>query len=186
MRDFDLLFRKYHNRLLLYALKFIESESDALDIVQNIFVAVWESRKYQQNEQLVKAYLFIAVKNSCLNHLKHQKVVRRFELHVALQLKEMEADYYQSGEKSLIEGENLRQMDEAIDSLKDIYREVIILSRIEGLKNLEIAEKLNVPVRTVETRIFRALSLIKERMMKKQFFILLHMSRLRIFSSFRC
>ena len=179
MSDFDSLFRTYHSRLLLYALKFIESESDALDIVQNIFVAVWESGKYKQGEELVKAYLFSAVKNSSLNYLKHQKVVRRFEHHVALQLREMEAVHYQSGEKTLIEGENLRHIDDAIDSLKDIYRQVIVLSRIEGLKNHEIAEKLNVPVRTVETRIFRALSLIKEKISQNSFFVLLYMRRLR-------
>lgn len=178
MADFDYIFGKYHRQLLLYSLKFVESESEALDIVQNIFVAIWENGKFRQDEELVRAYLFNAVKNSCLNHLKHQKVVRRFEHDVALQLKEMEAAHYQSGEKSLIEQENLAQIDQAINSLTDIYREVILLSRFEGLKNAEIAEKLNIPLRTVETRIFRALSSLKEKMSQKSFFILLHLNSL--------
>lgn len=178
MPDFDFLFRKYHRRLLLYSLKYVESESEALDIVQNIFVAVWENGKYKQNDELVKAYLFSAVKNSCLNYIKHQKVVRQFEYDAALEIKDMEAVHYQSGEKSLIEKETLKQIDEAINSLTDIYREVIFLSRFEGLKNHEIAEKLNVPVRTVETRIFRALSSLKEKMSKKSFFILLYLNGL--------
>lgn len=179
MTEFDLLFRKYHRRLLLYTLKFVESENDALDIVQNIFVAVWESGKYHQNEDLVQAYLFSAVKNNCLNYLKHQKIVRKFEQDAAFQIKEMEAVHYQSGEKSLIEKESLKQISDAIDSLSEIYREVIFLSRFEGLKNNEIAEKLNVPVRTVETRIFRALSALKEKMSVKSFFILLYLNGLR-------
>lgn len=178
MPDFDFLFRKYHRRLLLYSLKYVESESEALDIVQNIFVAVWENGKYKQNDELVKAYLFSAVKNSCLNYIKHQKVVRQFEHDAALEIKDMEAVHYQSGEKSLIEKETLKQIDEAINSLTDIYREVIFLSRFEGLKNHEIAEKLNVPVRTVETRIFRALSSLKEKMSQKSFFILLYLNSL--------
>jgi RNA polymerase sigma-70 factor (ECF subfamily) len=90
----------------------------------------------------------------------------------------MEAAHYQSGEKSLIEQENLAQINQAINSLTDIYREVIILSRFEGLKNAEIAEKLNIPIRTVETRIFRALSILKEKMSQKSFVILLHMKGL--------
>ena len=94
MIDFDSLFRKYHNRLLLYSLKYVESESDALDIVQNIFVAVWENGKYKQDEELVTAYLFRAVKNSCLNYLKHQRIVRNFEDIASLQLNEMEAQHY--------------------------------------------------------------------------------------------
>jgi RNA polymerase sigma-70 factor (ECF subfamily) len=155
-----------------------------LDIVQNVFVAVWENGKYRENEELVQSYLFSAVKNSCLNYLKHQKVVRKFEHNSALQIREIEAVHYQSGEKSLIECENLKQITDAVDNLADIYREVIILSRFEGLKNQEIAEKLNIPVRTVETRIFRALSALKEKMSQKSFFILLYLKGLKTSSNF--
>ena len=178
MNDFDTLFRKYHRRLLLYSLKYVESESDALDIVQNIFVAIWENGKYRQEEEFVKAYLFSAIKNSCLNYLKHLKVVKKFENETSQQFLQMEAVHYQSGERSLIEQENLKQISDAIDSLPDIYKEIILLSRFEGLKNHEIAEKLNIPLRTVETRIFRALSTLKEKMLQKSFFILLYMKGL--------
>ena len=178
MNDFDSLFRKYHRRLLLYSLKYVERESDALDIVQNIFVAIWENGKYKQDEKLVNAYLFSSVKNGCLNYLKHQKIVKKFQNETSIQLLEMEDVHYQSGERSLIEQENLKQISDAIDSLPDIYKEIILLSRFEGLKNHEIAEKLNIPVRTVETRIFRALSTLKEKMLQKSFFILLYMSGL--------
>lgn len=179
MIEFDILFRKYHQRLFLFTLKFVESESDALDIVQNVFVAIWANGKYRQNEELVQAYLFSAVKKSCLNYLKHQKVVKKFENEASAQLKEMEALHFQSGEKSLIESENLKQINDAIDSLSDIYREVIVLSRFEGLKNSEIAERLNLPLRTVETRVFRALSALKEKISEKSFFILLYLNKLR-------
>jgi RNA polymerase sigma-70 factor, Bacteroides expansion family 1 len=179
MAEFDQLFRKYHRRLLLFTLKFVDSENDALDIVQNVFVAIWENGKFRQNEDVVQAYLFNSVRNSCLNYIKHQKVIRKFEEEASLQLREMEALHYQSGEKSLIETENLQQINEAIESLPEIYKEVILLSRFEGLKNSEIAEKLNLPVRTIETRVFRALSALKEKISQKSFFILLCMNRLR-------
>ncbi len=179
MIEFDILFRRYHRRLLLYTLKFVESEGDALDIVQNVFVAIWENGKYKQNEELVQAYLFSAVKKRCLNYLKHQKVVKKFENETVLQLKEMEAIHFQSGEKSLIESEDLKQINDAIDSLSDIYKEVIVLSRFDGLKNSEIAKQLNLPVRTVETRVFRALLALKEKISQKSFFIFLFMNRLR-------
>lgn len=179
MIGFDYLYRKYHQRLLLYTLKFVERESDALDIVQNVFVAIWENEKYKQNEQIVQAYLFSAIKNSCLNYLKHQKIVKKFENETSIQLLEMEAFHYQSGEKSLIERENLKQINDAIDSLPDIYKEIIVLSRFEGLKNSEIADQLNLPVRTVETRVFRALSALKEKISRKSFFTLLFLSGLR-------
>jgi RNA polymerase sigma-70 factor (ECF subfamily) len=179
MTDFDYLFRKYHQRLLLYTMKFIASESDALDIVQNVFIAIWENEKYRENEEQVKAYLFTSIKNSCLNYLKHQQIVKNFEHDAALHISEMEAIHYQSGEMSLIEKENLEQIDSAIDSLSAIYREVIVLSRLDGFKNSEIAEKLNLPLRTVETRIFRALTALKEKLSKKSFVILLYLKGLR-------
>ena len=171
MTDFDNLFLKYHQPLFLYTLKFIENEDEALDMVQDVFISVWEKGQYHVSEEQVKAYLFMAVKNSCLNYIKHQKVVKTFEHHAALQLKEKEAAYYQSGESSLIEKEVLQKIDNALDSLTDIYKEVIILSRFDGLKNKEIAERLNVPVRTVETRIFRAIAMLKEKISSQLLFL---------------
>lgn len=176
MNDFDSLFREYHERLLLFALKHVESVSDALDIVQNVFLAVWENGKYKDDHALIHSYLFRAVKNSCINYLKHQRVVRKFENETLMELREMEVSHYMTGESSLIEKEKLEQIDAAIDSLTDIYREVILLSRFEGLKNQEIADKLELPVRTVETRIFRALIMLRERISRKYSLILLKMS----------
>jgi len=75
------------------------------------------------------------MKNSCLNYIKHQKIVKKFEQKAAQQLREMEAAYYLLGKNSLIEKEDIHQIDKAIDSLTDIYKEVIILSRFDGLKN---------------------------------------------------
>ena len=168
--DFDSIFRKYHHRLFLYALKFVEDEGEALDIVQNVFLAVWEKGKYREEERFVHSYLFSAVKNRCLNQIKHQRVVHKFEQCYACELKELEVSHFQVGEVSLIEGESLKQLEEAIDALTDSYKEVIVLSRFEGLKNLEIAHQLNIPVRTVETRIYRALSSLKEKLSTKRFF----------------
>jgi len=173
MTDFDQLFLKYHHPLFLYTMKFIENVDEALDLVQDVFISVWENGQYNMSDDQVKAYLFTAVKNSCLNYIKHQKVVRTFEHQTALQLKKMEAAYYQSGESSLIEKEGLQKIDEAIDSLSDVYKEVIILSRFEGLKNKEIAERLNIPVRTVETRIFRAISMLRTKLSVRLLFMLL-------------
>ncbi len=179
MTDFDTYFLKYHPILLLFTRKFIEDEQQALDLVQEVFIKFWEKGVVSQNEGQVKSFLFTSVKNNCLNYLKHQKVVRKFEQQFALRLKELEASYYLSGEKSLIEQEAMKKIEVAIDSLGDIYKEVIFLSRIEELKNSEIAEKLHIPVRTVETRIFRALSLLKEKISSKTILILINLNQLK-------
>lgn len=172
MTDFDSLFLKYHILLFRFTLKFIDNENEAHDLVQDLFIEIWERGQYNDPEVKVRAYLFAGVKNRCLNYIKHQKVVRNFEHHAALQLKELEANYYFSGEQSYLEKEALQNIESAIDSLTDIYKEVIILSRLEGLKNKEIAERLKIPVRTVETRIFRALAILKEKVSVKSVLLL--------------
>ena len=179
MTDFDSYFLKYHPALLQYTRKLIEDEQQALDLVQEVFIKFWGKRDFSQGEGQVKSFLFTSIKNSCFNYLKHQIVVRKFEQQYAWRLKEMEASYYLSGEKSLIEKESLEQIEQAIDSLGDIYKEVIFLSRIEGLKNSEISENLHIPVRTVETRIFRALALLKEKISSQSIFILLNLPFLK-------
>ena len=89
--------------------------------------------------------------------------MRQYEKNAALQLRQIELVHYQSGEKSLIETESVDRINQAIESLSDVQKEVILLSRFDGLSNQEIADKLGIPVRTVETRIFRALQKLREK-----------------------
>jgi RNA polymerase sigma-70 factor (ECF subfamily) len=74
----------------------------------------------------------------------------------------LEINRYSNGEQSLIEKEGLEKIYSAINSLTMKNREILELSRFEGLKNQEIAELLHIPIRTVETRLFRALKKLRE------------------------
>lgn len=173
---FDQVFQKYYHPLLVYGLKFIRTEDDVRDILQEVFSVVWEKEKYTLEENHLKSYLFNAVRNGCFNFLRHQSVIQKHVEQEKIVIQHKELDYYQSGEKSLIEKEDLNRIYEAIDSLSDNYKEVIQLSRFEGLKNKEIAEKLDVPLRTVETRLFRALSNLRKLLTGKQILVLLNLS----------
>jgi RNA polymerase sigma-70 factor (ECF subfamily) len=94
------------------------------------------------DEAHLKSYLFQATRNRCLNYLKHQGIMRQYEKNAALQLRQIELVHYQSGEKSLIETESVDRINQAIESLSDVQKEVILLSRFDGLSNQEIADKL--------------------------------------------
>ena len=179
MLDFDQIFKKYHTALFLYAQKFVGDENVALDLVQDVFTIVWEKKKFTVTEEHLKAFLFTSVRNAALNHLKHEKVVLKHQTENAGGLQIMELFHYESGEKSLIEKESLQHIYETINALPDIYNEVIELSRFEGLKNHEIAERLKIPVRTVETRLFRALSILREKLSEKTFRILLNIWQIK-------
>ncbi|RQP15710.1 MAG: RNA polymerase sigma-70 factor [Parapedobacter sp.] len=176
MTTFDQIFQKYYHSLFLYGLKFIKNENDVHDILQEVFVKVWENEKYKLEETHLKFYLFNSVRNGCLNYIRHQFVINRHLENKKLSLQLGELNFYKSGEKSLIEKEELEKIYTAIDSLPENYKEVIELSRFEGLKNKEIAEKLGIPLRTVETRLFRALSTLRKVLTGKQIFILMNMA----------
>lgn len=177
MSDFDAIFKKYHQPLALYANKFVDNEEVSLDLVQDVFALVWEKQKWNLDEEHLKAYLFRSTRNACLNYFKHQKVIQKHQQLSALV--ELEIRHFESGEKSMIEKEGLTKIHQAIHSLSAIHREVIELSRFEGLKNKEIAERLNIPVRTVETRLFRALASLKEKLSEKLLHILLTICQLK-------
>ena len=174
MANFDQLFRKYHHQLFRYAYKFVADDSVALDITQDVFAQVWEKDKLNLPDEHLKAYLFHAVRNQCLNHLKHQKIIRKHQQYQQDELSKLEIQYYESGEKSLIQKESLERIYETVNSLSEVNREIIELSRFEGLKNKEIAERLGIPIRTVETRIFRALKELRQKLSQKFIRILLN------------
>ena len=179
MPGFDNLYRKYQHPLFRYAKKFVDSDEDAADIIQDIFMTVYVKLNKNEDDAYIKPYLFNAVRNQCLNHIKHARVIRNYEKSRIYDLKEMELTFYSSGEKSLIEKESYRDICEAIQSLTDVHKEIIILSRLEGLKNKEIAEKLQIPLRTVETRLFRALSQLREELTRSKLFIMFSLCRLK-------
>jgi RNA polymerase sigma-70 factor (ECF subfamily) len=174
MPNFDRIFKKYHASLFLYARKFVQDEEAALDLVQDVFTIVWEKKKFNMDGEHLKAFLFHSLRNICLNYLKHETVVKKHQEECSERLVLMEINYYKSGEQSLIEKEDLERIDQAIGSLSEIHREVIEMSRFEGLRNKEIAERLNLPLRTVETRLFRALSELRAKLSEKIFKILLN------------
>lgn len=176
MSLFDQIFQKYYHPLLLYGLKFVDDENDLHDILQEIFVTVWENKKHKLEEAHLKAYLFNAVRNGCLNYLRHKVVVNKHIESQKITSPLFELDFYKSGEKSLIEKQELEIIYKAINSLSHDYKEVIELSRFEGMKNKEIAQKLQIPERTVETRLYRALSALRKKLTKNQIFILMNLS----------
>ncbi|MGQ8338684.1 RNA polymerase sigma-70 factor [Sunxiuqinia sp. A32] len=179
MSDFDSIFKKYYHALVLYAIKFVGDENIAADLVQDVFALVWEKRKLNMEQEHQKAYLFNATRNTCLNYLRHQKVVHDHQQQQISTLVDLELKHYESAEKSMIEKENLQKIQEAINSLSDIHREVIELSRFEGLKNKEIAQKLNIPLRTVETRLFRALASLRKKLSQKLIHIFFNFCQLK-------
>ncbi len=154
-KAFETLFRTYYPFLCQYATQLLREPSEAEEIVQELFVRLWERRKEINIETSVKNYLFRAVKNSCLNYLRHAKIKSNYI--------PSEENFYVDEEYDF-QAELIKKIEESIASLPDKRREIFRLSRQEGLKYKEIAAKLNVSVKTVETQMGIAIKSLRQKL----------------------
>ena len=158
---FEFLFKSYYPRLLGYALRFVQIEEEARDIVQECFIVFWEKREHLSAVS-VTSLLFTIVRNSCLNYLKHLSIVEKYQVDYLANIKGEEhlyhADFLLHTENKVLFEELQQQVNAVIDTLPERCREVFLLSRFEGLKNREIAEKLNISTTAVEKHISKAIA----------------------------
>lgn len=164
LKVFEELFFTYHGRLVLFANKFLGDMQASQDMVQDVFVNLWDKADQFEIKESPKSYLFQAVKNVCLNHARHitikQNAAIEFENKLRAQEQQIEANT-SSPYFSLIELELEDKINEVIESMPDKCREVFKMSRFESLKNKEIAEKLDISVKMVEKHISKALSILR-------------------------
>lgn len=158
---FEYLFKNYYPRLRGYAIRFIEDEEVSRDIIQECFIKFWEKRAVFSSIS-VTSLLFAMVRNGCLNYLKHISVVEKHQIEYLAAIGGEERLYYADftcdTDQKLLYEELEEQIKQVMEQLPDRCREVFIMSRFEGLKNREIAEKLQVSTTAVEKHISKALA----------------------------
>ncbi len=159
-RSFEVLFKKYYQALCSYGFQFMEEDMAAEEIVQELFCAIWEQRETIQIEAF-KSYCYRAVRNKCLNALKHLKVREEYKSHNQYQneLEEIADDDDQTDER-------ISKIQDAIEAMPTVRQKVFKMSRYEGLKYREIAEQLNISVKTVEIHMSKALGYLRTEMGK--------------------
>lgn len=158
-KAFEVIFHSYYASLCLFAFQFLNDDEKAEEIVQDFFVNVWSKRKILNIDSSVKNYLFRSVKNLCLNRLQHERIKEKHAKSVKENFHQEinESDYF------LEVGLN-EKIAESIASLPEKRREIFKLSREEGLKYKEIADRLNISVKTVETQMGLALKHLREKL----------------------
>ncbi len=156
-KAFETFFHKYYGQLCLYATKIINNNSAAEEIVQDFFVKIWEKREHTNIETSIKNYLFRSIKNLCINYIQHNKTKIQYAQKVISEIENNFAD-----ENSFPEIELSQKIEESINSLPEKRKEIFRLSRQEGLKYKEIAEKLNISIKTVETQMSLAIKTLRD------------------------
>jgi len=157
---FQFIFKKYYTGLYYYAKKYLGDKHHAEEIVQNTFLKLWEKRETLTISKSFSSYLYTTVYNNCLNFLKHQQVKEKYKEYYTQKIRNAE-EYYsisqESGQSVYIAKELESKIDKAIQELPGQCRKIFELSRFEGLKNHEIAEKLEISINTVQKQISIAL-----------------------------
>lgn len=163
--DFDNVYRQYFPRLFSFALKIIGNENHAKDLIQDIFIKIWESPE-EIKAKYTEAYLFKTVRNGSLNYIRHLNVEDKLKQISKERLKGEELyyiDMVRDEPTLLIEEELNLEIKRVMEELPSKCQEVFKLSRIEGLKNKEIAEKLDISTKSVEKHISKALKVYRDR-----------------------
>lgn len=154
---FKELFGKYYSSMCLFARQFLNDYELSEETVQDVFVKIWEKRNLLTIETSVKHYFFRAIRNQCLNRIQHEKIKLRYAHRVATEAQqEVNPDQY------FMEVDLLQRIEKSIDSLPPKRREIFRLSREQGMKYKEIAETMNISVKTVEAQMGLALKSLRE------------------------
>ncbi|WP_310588008.1 RNA polymerase sigma-70 factor [Runella sp. SP2] len=156
-RVFEQVFRKYYGGLCTYGRSILRDEEESEEIVQNVFVGIWEKRAELEITQSLKSYLYRAVHNHCLNRIKHQKVRDEHQQYTLYSQEEA----YESVSQTVYKNELESELAKAIGKLPEQCRVIFKLSRFEELRYQEIADQLGLSVKTVENQIGKALKILR-------------------------
>lgn len=156
-RAFELLYSKYYGTLCNHAVRFVFSRQRAEDLVSDVFVLFWKSRLYASVKGSYRAYLFAAVRNKCCTCLKWE-----LKRESSTELNEKAASPNPTPEEILYASDLHIKIEQTIRSLPVRQQEVFVLSRFEGKKNKEIAQLLNLSVKTVEMHVTKTLSTFRK------------------------
>lgn len=172
-QSFREVFGAFYVPLVHYANTFVHNSDDAEDIVQEVFVAVWERTDAMISENSLKSYLYRSVKNRCLNFLRDSSVKKR-------KLDEFQEETEALGldiHHEIIREEVYQQLLATFDTLPPQCKKIYQLS-LSGMKASEIAAELNLSVETVKTQKKRAKSLLVQRFGKLGYLLLLGLMNL--------
>lgn len=154
---FDQLFCKYGSSLFSFVVSILKDEFDAEEVVQDVFLKIWEKRRDLDESLSFKSYLFTIALNTTKNRYRKKLHAERYKQELALQL-----NINHTSDIDVIEYKNLLDyVDKIIDKLPPSRREIFILSKKDGLKNPEIAKLMNISEQTVKNQLVSAIKFLR-------------------------
>ena len=156
---FNQLFQDYYRPLSVFALKYVSDLESAKEIVQDLFVHLYETRQSIMITNSLESYLYQSVRNRCLNQIKQQHTRK-----MHLDQYHSEKDTAEDMEARIRETELEHTIFQIVSGLPAQCKRIFKMSRVKGLSNSEIAEQLKISKRTVETQISNALKILRDKL----------------------
>lgn len=163
---FKIIFDAYQQNIFNFLLFKTHDKALAEDLLQDTFIKLWDKRKHLKEEESIKAYLYRIAHNLYLNHLRHGAVMKKHqegELKSRIFVNNAHPQYI------LEEQEFQLKLTHTIEALPERIKEVFLMSRIETLSNKEIAERLGLSIKTIESHIGKALQLLCKTLPRNYF-----------------
>ena len=160
---FELIFNKFSKKLYYFTLSYVHSKAETEEIIQNVFVALWENRDMLSEAFPIQNYLYKVTINHIYNYYKHQLVRRRYVNNMILEGTDEDHEALQG----ILTNDLGEIVNKIVGELPLRQRVIFKLSRTDGLCHAEIAQRLGLSVRSVENQIYRALKYIREKLNKE-------------------
>ena len=156
---YEQLFNKYYRPLAVFALKYVLDLETAKEIVQDLFVHIFETRRSIIISTSLESYVYQSVRNRCLNHIRQTKTNREH-----LDNYKTEKETHEDMEARISETELEHKIFQIVSGLAPQCRKIFMMSRVKGISNSQIADDLNISKRTVETQISNALKVLRQHL----------------------
>ena len=158
--QFEKLYKRFQPSLINYAYYLTRSSEDSVELVNDVFLSVWNKKNRLKLDSNLKTYLYTAVKNRSINYIKKNKLVTVFDEKLDT-LSDFETDH------SLLEKEQDIIIQQIMNDLPSKCKQVFAMSRIDQLSNKEIASLLDISIKTVEAQITKALKIFRKKLINE-------------------
>ncbi len=163
VKAFESIYEKYFHPIYYFCLKYLKDKNEAEEIVQSLFLKIWEKRQTLNQELNFSSFLFRIAINDICNHIKK----KRYEIKYFDYLQGNAKDSHNSTFEQIICNDIDHHLEKLIDKLPPQRKRIFLMSRKDNLSYEEISTKLNLSVRTVENHIFRTLKYLRKHLVKE-------------------
>jgi RNA polymerase sigma-70 factor (ECF subfamily) len=161
MDAFNAFYKRFRTDLTVYALSILENEAEAQDVVQEFFITFWERKLYANITTSIKSFLYVSIKNRCLNRLRDNDTRIRH-------LQEIQLEEGYTLPEEMNERQALQQeLSQTIKNEAPLCSEIFKLAYFEGLSYKQIAETMDISPHTVRNQLVRALKILRGKVSRK-------------------